>query len=464
MSFAQIRTQARQEALRLHQEWITDELSGMSLQKLAAMHRNDEIIDSELSEISGDEEESLGLRQIAWTELDFIELKRKTLRGRNPRYIAEHFSLPLVSAHNAPLNPSCILSSRVDEFLQDKRDGNSTLLKSTLDEYSKAIGEFIQCVGDIEVVDVTFDIAKEFRSCLLKLPKHRSKPSYRGKSFQELSALDLPRAVCITPKTIEGRLTKLRSYFDWLEQYRVVEFNPFKGVDIKVKSTSYARYEIEDLNTIFSSALFKDSPYRREHGRKSYWWLVTLGVFTGARIGELAQLRVEDVIEEDEIVSIQLTAEGEGMRLKTDAGNRKFPVHPILLELGFLDYIIELKAKGYSKVLPNLPADIRKSGDAASKWYNARYKDQHIDKSFKKDRKVFHSFRHTFIQESVQSGVELSKLQLMIGHEPKLFGETATYLDEPYTQRQLFEEASKNKFTGLDISVLRGGWQAITRD
>lgn len=267
---------------------------------------------------------------------------------------------------------------------------------------------------------------------------------------------------CLSSKTISGRLTNLRSYFTWLKQHRTVDLNPFEGVEIEVVSESYAAYTVEDLNTIFSSELFKDSSYRRKSGTKSNWWLVVLAAFTGARIGELAQLKLTDITETDGVISIQVTDEGDEQRVKTEAAIRKFPVHPYLLELGFEEYLAEVKGKGLSKLLPSIPKIVKKSGDQSSKWYG-RYRNSYLPAGFQGDRKVFHSFRHSFIQTASQCEAEIPKLQRMVGHEPAYFKETATYIGEAFTQKSLLEELKKAQYRGLDLSLLRGGWQAISK-
>jgi hypothetical protein len=166
MSFEQIRTQARQEALRLHHEWITDELSGMSRQKLAAMHHNDEIIKTELSDIAGGEEESLSRRQIAWTELDFIALKRQTLEERNPKYIGKYLVNGVSHASSLSDKPSVKVGDRLEEFLADKKASKASILKSTLDEYRVALREFIEVHGDVEVSTIRIEDAKNHRDSL----------------------------------------------------------------------------------------------------------------------------------------------------------------------------------------------------------------------------------------------------------------------------------------------------------
>ena len=69
-----------------------------------------------------------------------------------------------------------------------------------------------------------------------------------------------------------------------------------------------------------------------------------LGLFTGARLGELALLLASDVsIDEASGVSAISIADDPsiGRSLKTRASRRTVPVHPELIRLGFLEYVRE---------------------------------------------------------------------------------------------------------------------------
>jgi len=147
--------------------------------------------------------------------------------------------------------------------------------------------------------------------------------------------------------------------------------------------------------------------------------------------------------------------------VKTKAGLRVFPVHSQLLDLGFTEYLSQQRKLGHTQLLPLLPAGCKKPGDATSKWYNERYRPKHLSANFKPEKKVFHSFRHTFISTAYRADVDLLKLQQMVGHEKSLLRETATYAQQGSSQKQLFEELNKVQFDGLDLSHLVNGWSKL---
>lgn len=58
---------------------------------------------------------------------------------------------------------------------------------------------------------------------------------------------------------------------------------------------------------------------------------------SGARVGKMAQLRAEDIIEQDGIPAIRITADAGSV--KTLSSERTIPIHPGVIEAGFLDFV-----------------------------------------------------------------------------------------------------------------------------
>lgn len=86
-----------------------------------------------------------------------------------------------------------------------------------------------------------------------------------------------------------------------------------------------------------------DNPANREseHLTHAKRWAPWLCAFSGARIGEVAQLRKQDIRQEGGIWFMRLTPEAG--RIKTRA-YRDVPLHPQLVELGFLKFVDALPA------------------------------------------------------------------------------------------------------------------------
>ncbi|MGC3519543.1 site-specific integrase, partial [Pseudomonas aeruginosa] len=103
----------------------------------------------------------------------------------------------------------------------------------------------------------------------------------------------------------------------------------------------------------------------------------------------------------------------EDQSLKNANSRRVIPLHPSLIEQGLLQYAESVRANGADRLFPELDAVRGKLGHAPSKWFS-RYKTK---LGITDPRKTFHSFRHTFIDDLRDAGVQDSLIKRMVGHE-----------------------------------------------
>ncbi|MCI0752754.1 site-specific integrase [Teichococcus vastitatis] len=150
--------------------------------------------------------------------------------------------------------------------------------------------------------------------------------------------------------------------------------NPFDSVKLgKLKDDAEAREVLtkEDLAKLFATLEGEE------------WWLVRLGLYTGARLGELCQLRKGDLTAEGGITYLHITDDPEaGKTVKTRNSVRRVPVHQQLMKDGFADWAT------------SRPGDqlFSFTSAVASKRLLRRFKAAGLS-----DGKVVHSLRHTFI-------------------------------------------------------------------
>jgi integrase len=119
----------------------------------------------------------------------------------------------------------------------------------------------------------------------------------------------------IAPKTINRKLSSLRNYWGWLQAHEVAQATnkPFHGRMLpKAKKDAVKRQHLTPADVVrLMGSCGKDQPLAD---------LITLGAYTGARIEELCNLKVDHV--RGDILTIPGT--------KTDAAARKVPVHTAL--------------------------------------------------------------------------------------------------------------------------------------
>lgn len=119
-----------------------------------------------------------------------------------------------------------------------------------------------------------------------------------------------------------------------------ITFNPFTEVKAGQKEepgTGRQTFTAVEAATILAASQRETAAYLR--------WLPWLQAATGARVAELAQLWGSMVINQDGIPCIQIAPTPDGGRVKNVGSERIIPIHPKLIEDGFLKFV-EQRGKG----------------------------------------------------------------------------------------------------------------------
>lgn len=227
-----------------------------------------------------------------------------------------------------------------------------------------------------------------------------------------------------------------------------IDKNPLDGRTIgRVKSTRKP-WSIPQLVTLFDDPLFKSYqlPTASMAGKDAAYWLPLLGLYTGARISELAQFHTSDVRctpDAGWVMSIKEDPE-EGQQVKNQHSIRSVPVHPDLERLGFIEYVTAIQEHGPG---PLWPAIVRSKANGAggkiSQWFS-QYKS---DKGFGENH-VFHSFRHTLETELRALAIPKYQIDALAGHAGKDVSDDYAHLT-PAVLRPVLERLS---FPGLELA------------
>jgi integrase len=259
----------------------------------------------------------------------------------------------------------------------------------------------------------------------------------------------------LTPKTITQKyLAAISGLFELAQTMGIIQdaqllvsrgHKVFTKADAKKAelSTSYKPFTDDDLKQIFRPQLLNDAV------RPADFWLPMLGLFTGGRISELAQLDIADIQLHGDIWSISINDEGD-KSLKTSAAVRLIPIHPTLLACGFLDYVNDAKAHG-PKLFSYLTPDTFGSYGAtpSERWGKFLDKIGITDK-----RKVFHSFRSTSNDCLKHNNVTEESRCQFIGHEHDTVN--CEVYSTPHRLPYLLENvASKLTYPALDFTLLK---------
>jgi integrase len=189
-------------------------------------------------------------------------------------------------------------------------------------------------------------------------------------------------------------------------------------------------FSTDQLNTILTSPLFKGfCSDGKEHlpgnQQADDWrkWVPLAAMFSGARIGEITQLRIGDVRKDRDVWFMHIKEdEEEGLQTKSRK-NRPAAVHATLEGIGFLIFHArrleqaggDLRAPLFPELEPNARGQI--SG-TPSRWWRGYL--ENIGVKDGGDGLGAHSFRHT-LADRLRDEAELldNQIAVCLGHSIK---------------------------------------------
>ena len=398
-------------------------------------------------------------------EIDGIEDKKDAFARRTHlQPVIENYAPEPIEPYLAEIK---LIREVVDEFL-DLRKG--TIGEKMLDEYKVITDEFIEIVGNIPVSTLSKDSIRTYISTQIKLPPSRRKnPKYR-----EMSIVEVMKLKGVKPQSrinVNKFLTRLTTFMNFGVSQGYIKENYILGMKIPIPKTEGRKkrepFSPEDLVKILSPKTYLD--YTIDFGKttksrkpnvvkyqNSFYWAFLIGIFSGMRTNETAQLRIEDIIKKENVWMISID-ETEGKSVKTTSSIRKVPVHPTLISLGFIDYVKIIKSKGVDRVFPELT----KQRDGYSTKISQHYNEKFLPSIgvWKRQVKVLYSTRHTFINRCYNKGVDRDIIKSIVGHEPDFTMDV--YGGNPFTPKQLYQGISKVSYSNIKWNRIKVDWKLI---
>jgi len=355
----------------------------------------------------------------------------------------------------------------VDEFLELRK---GTIGEKMLGEYRVLTDEFIEIIGNIPVSSLSKEHIRTYIKTQIKLPINRRKnPKYRDLSIDEIMKLK-----DVKPQSrlnVNKFLTRLTTFMNFGVSQGYFKENYIFGMKIPIPKTEGRKkrepFSPEDLVKILSPKTYLD--YTIDFGKttksrkpnvvkyqNSFYWAFLIGIFSGMRTNETAQLRIEDIIKKENVWMISID-ETEGKSVKTTSSIRKVPVHPTLISLGFIDYVKIIKSKGVDRVFPELT----KQRDGYSTKISQHYNEKFLPSIgvWKRQVKVLYSTRHTFINRCYKKGVDRDIIKSIVGHEPDFTMDV--YGGNPFTPKQLYQGISKVSYSNIRWNRLKVDWKKL---
>ena len=352
-----------------------------------------------------------------------------------------------------------LLSSNIKTFIDRKKVEGKSIKEIERD--NKILEEFVEIVGDFDFSRVTKKEVSYYIDVQTKLPPNRKKSQkYRDLTIKQVMELNLSQKETQTPQNINKRLSKLSVFGNWGVRQGLLLTNPFSGMKFLVKKQPNRRqpFTTDDLKKILKPETYLNWTINFEHPYKihkvnnklPYYWVFLLGIFSGMRTNEMCQLRLSDLKKVDKIW-FMFVEDSENTKVKTESSIRKIPLHPQLIELGFIDYVGNLRKKKKTRVFWELREDRDGFASKVSRHYNEKFLP--AIGVWEKHKKVLYCTRHTFINKLYSEKVDENVIKTLVGHEKEFT--MKHYGGDPFTPEVLLEEISKVNYSIINWKGLK---------
>ena len=218
---------------------------------------------------------------------------------------------------------------------------------STHDNYANTIAGFVRYLGHDDASRATRDNVVGFKD-------HR------------LATINPRNGLPISARTVnDSDLVALKTIFGWAKANGKMDSNPAEGVTIKLgkqpklRSKGFSQAEAE---AILKAALRLSRGQEKPKTFAAKQWVPWLCAYTGTRVGELAQLRKEDIRRDGKHWIATITPDAG--TVKTNEA-RDVVLHGHLEELGFTAFV-KGAASGHLFLTPSA------SGGVLGPWRGAR--------------------------------------------------------------------------------------------
>jgi integrase len=406
---------------------------------------------------------NLDKNSASYRRLGYVFLKRQVeyLEAVDRRNLGEVVETPpLVEPIEAQRRDATLggsLSAAMEGWKKARQPG-----PNVISEYAHAVRRFTELHGDLEIINIKRSHVREFREALQAMPVRRT-GQLRSATLPQLVEWskknpDAPKIASATVNKLLGGVQAIAvwGYDNGLTPDDAPWSDPFARMRLEEDEPDREPWELAELRLLFSSPVFAIGDRPKGGCGEAAYWLPLLGLYTGARQGELAPLCASDVTTDEATgVTFITVAEDEerGTRLKTASSRRVVPVHPELLKLGFLRIVDEArKLRGESGSLFPLLKPGPRGGyaEAWSKWFGRYIRAMGIENK----NRVFHSFRHGF-KDALRAAGEAEDINdALTGHSGGGVGRSygAREMMRRFGLPRLAEAVAKVAYPGLDLS------------
>lgn len=378
---------------------------------------------------------------------------------------------PAVPAPTLPTPPSMLFTDAFETYRERR-----ILAEQTGDVDLQATQRIFEEVnGNKPLAEITDDDILAFERATANWPVNATKlKRYAGMSaaeivrdsFRRQAARD-PELRLIADNTRRKHRDGLAAFFNWAVSKKKLAASPMDGdsrqQDHRIKRRQVRRpFRAEELARIFDPATFL--PWAKD--RPHLYWAPWIGLYSGARLNEIAQLYLDDIQSPHGIPGFSIGAFRRDQRVKGSNSARFVPFAKPLLDAGLLVYVEEVRAAGHHRLFPHLKYG-ENYGDYLGDRFTVYLKAIGLKTESNPDAEGmgFHWFRHTTGDAVVNlSSSNLHHAAGITGHAKRTIvpGELATYV-QPAELRSKLKSLNSMKLL-LPPKYVPGTFEAALTD
>lgn len=378
------------------------------------------------------------LQQLIKLQLEALDRQINSGAGVGPSGVSVS---PQVLTQHAPAHPS--LRASASAAPAAVRCPGSIKLKDALAQHLAEEERMLMSDRSVQGKRALFDEFSTFFGdvWLDELTQHEITNRWRPAEFKRKNQRNPDQT--LSPVALQKRHGALSKFFKWAKDlgrypYECPMGRPMATKrEINRKRQSWKEFTSEDIQRLFCER------FVTEMNKPDFYWGPIIALFSGARLGEIANLELSKF---ETIDGIKCWFIQSG---KTNDSRRNVPLHPKLIELGLWDYVAYLRSQRHTHLFPHRPAEDRAKalGRMWGIW---------VSKCGIEDRaKVFHSFRPTAITDLYDSPApNPAAIRTLVGHAGGLDDIHGGYVRGVKLQR-IKEQVESLQFPSVDFATLR---------
>lgn len=219
----------------------------------------------------------------------------------------------------------------------------------------------------------------------------------------------------ISVSTVHLNLAGLKAVFQWAKENKKLPSNPAR--DVKVIKPKTVKLREKDFTMAEAQAvlLHANGAVGTTKNMQAKYWVPWLCAYSGARVGEMVQLRKADIMEDTETGVWVMCISPEAGTVK-DKEVRHVVIHEHLIERGFLKFVEDCTTRYL--FLPDSNRDIEPLIKTAKGMLVAYVREVVTDPNVAPN----HGWRHSFKTRGRAVGIQDSVLDDITGHAPQTVG------------------------------------------